>query len=195
MLCQNCGKNEANVHYTQITNGEKKEFSLCSECAMKLGLTEQMEMTDPLLNLRSFIGDFFNDFPEKDRLQKLSGRKQLQCKTCGTTYEEFINDGSFGCEDCYQTFKEPIDRLLKKLHGTSTHLGRKPGVEAKPIVDKVSTKEEKGKVGKENKKADSKKKESKEEKITRLEKELDKAIRDERYEDAAKIRDELKEMN
>ena len=195
MLCQNCGKNEANVHYTQITNGEKKEFSLCSECAMKLGLTEQMDITDPLLNLRSFIGDFFNDFPEKDRLQKLSGTKQLQCKTCGTTYEEFINDGNFGCEDCYQTFKEPIDRLLKKLHGTSTHLGRKPGVEAKPIVDKVSTKDEKGKVGKENKKADSKKEESKEEKIARLERELDKAIKDERYEDAAKIRDELKEMN
>lgn len=191
MLCQNCGKNEANVHYTQITNGEKKEFSLCSDCAMKLGLTEQMDITDPLLNLRSFIGDFFNEFPETERMKKISGTKQLQCKTCGTTYEEFINDGNFGCEDCYQTFKEPIDRLLKKLHGTSTHLGRKPGVEAKPIVDKVSVDKDK----KETSKVNPKKEESKEEKIARLERDLDKAIKDERYEDAAKIRDELKEMN
>lgn len=191
MLCQNCGKNEANVHYTQITNGEKKEFSLCSDCAMKLGLTEQMDITDPLLNLRSFIGDFFNDFPETERMKKISGTKQLQCKTCGTTYEEFINDGNFGCEDCYQTFKEPIDRLLKKLHGTSTHFGRKPGVEAKPIVDKVSVDKDK----KETSKVNPKKEESKEEKIARLERELEKAIKDERYEDAAKIRDELKEMN
>lgn len=191
MLCQNCGKNEANVHYTQITNGEKKEFSLCSDCAMKLGLTDQMDITDPLLNLRSFIGDFFNDFSETERMKKISGEKQLKCKTCGTTYEDFISEGYFGCEDCYQTFKEPIDRLLKKLHGTSTHLGRKPGVEAKPIVDNVSVDKDK----KETPKVNPKKEESKEEKIARLERELDKAIKDERYEDAAKIRDELKEMN
>ncbi len=192
MLCQNCGKNEANVHYTQITNGEKKEFSLCSDCAMKLGLTEQIEMTDPLLNFRSFIGDFFNDYSEKDRLKQVSGTKQLKCETCGTTYENFISEGYFGCEDCYKTFKAPVDSLLKKLHGTSTHIGRKPGTEAKLIVDNVSkNKEDK----KENAKVQPKKEESKEEKIARLESDLEKAIRDERYEDAAKIRDELKEMN
>ena len=29
MLCQNCGKNEANVRYTQIVNGVKKEMIFC----------------------------------------------------------------------------------------------------------------------------------------------------------------------
>ena len=38
MLCQNCGKNEANIRYTQIVNGVKKEMALCSECAEKLGV-------------------------------------------------------------------------------------------------------------------------------------------------------------
>ena len=36
MVCQNCGKNEANVKYTQIVNGVKKEMVLCEECAEKM---------------------------------------------------------------------------------------------------------------------------------------------------------------
>lgn len=38
MVCQNCGKNEANVKYTQIVNGVKKEMVLCEECAEKMGI-------------------------------------------------------------------------------------------------------------------------------------------------------------
>ena len=37
MLCQNCGENEANVRYTQIINGEKKEMVLCDKCSKELG--------------------------------------------------------------------------------------------------------------------------------------------------------------
>ena len=33
MLCQNCERNEANVKYTQIINGEKKQMVLCEKCA------------------------------------------------------------------------------------------------------------------------------------------------------------------
>ena len=80
----------------------------------------------------------------------------------------------------------PNERRYRRVAGADRVRARRAGAHGK---------EEKGKVGKENKKADSKKEESKEEKIARLERELDKAIKDERYEDAAKIRDELKEMN
>ena len=40
MLCSNCGKNEANVRYTRIINGEKTEFALCEDCAKKMGLED-----------------------------------------------------------------------------------------------------------------------------------------------------------
>ena len=33
MLCENCGDNEANIKYTQITNGVKKQMNLCEKCA------------------------------------------------------------------------------------------------------------------------------------------------------------------
>ncbi len=176
MLCQNCGKNEANIRYTQIINGVKKEIALCSSCARKLGV-EDIELP---INFNSFLGDFFNDYAETEFLPMLQ-TNEVKCKTCGMTYNDFINTGVFGCSDCYETFSNPIDSLLKNLHGTAKHIGRGPNGKAEKIKIEDSKNEKK-----ENPEEDKKEK---------LEKELEKAIKEERYEDAAKIRDEIKEMN
>ena len=37
MKCQNCGRKEANVKYTQIINCVKKEMNLCEDCAKEIG--------------------------------------------------------------------------------------------------------------------------------------------------------------
>ena len=176
MLCQNCGKNEANIRYTQIINGVKKEIALCSHCAQKLGI-EDLELP---INFNSFLGDFFNDYAETEFLPMLQ-TNEVKCKTCGMTYNDFINTGVFGCSDCYETFSNPIDSLLKNLHGTSKHIGRVPNGKA----EKISVEENK----------ENKTENIKDNKQEKLEKDLAKAIKEERYEDAAKIRDELKEMN
>lgn len=183
MLCQNCGKNEANIRYTQIINGDKKEIALCSKCAKKLGV-DDLELP---INFNSFLGDFFNDYAETEFLPMLQ-TNELKCKTCGMTYDEFINTGVFGCSDCYDVFSSPIDSLLKNLHGTSKHVGRLPNGKAEKIeVDKDNKDNKSNKVNNvENNKENKKKK---------LENDLEKAIKEERYEDAAKIRDEIKEMN
>ena len=64
MLCENCNENEANVRYTQIINGVKKEMNLCEECAHKLGVGE--------ININMPI-DFSNFLPcsylRKNRLE------------------------------------------------------------------------------------------------------------------------------
>ena len=178
MLCQNCGKNEANIRYTQIINGVKKEVHLCSECAKKMGM-DSMEMPD-LFNFNSFLGDFFNDYMEEELLPSFQ-TSEVKCKNCNMTYNDFIKTGMFGCSNCYETFTNPIDSLLKNLHGTAKHIGRIP-------------KNEKAQI-KLNKKTNKEEKNVKEDKLSKLQKDLDKAIKEERYEDAAKIRDEIKEMN
>ena len=175
MLCQNCEKNEANIRYTQIINGVKKEIALCSNCARKLGI-DDLKMP---INFNSFLGDFFNDYAETEFLPMLQ-TNELKCKTCGMTYNDFINTGVFGCSDCYEVFSNPIDSLLKNLHGTSKHIGRLPKGKAEKLnVENIENKN---------------KKEPAESKKEMLQKELEKAIKEERYEDAAKLRDELKEM-
>ena len=60
MLCENCGNNEANIRYTQIVNGVKKEMNLCEECAEKMGVGN-FSMKMPL-SLSNFIGDFFDEY-------------------------------------------------------------------------------------------------------------------------------------
>lgn len=192
MLCQNCGKNEANIKYTQVINGVKKEIALCEDCAKKLGL-DNIGIPDIAMNFHSLLGDFFNDYVENTFLPSFNN-ETVKCKKCGMTYDEFIEKGMFGCSECYETFSNPIDSLLKNLHGTSKHVGRHPEL-----------KQYKKKEIELNKEIDDKKKynngnnvEEKEDKENskkeKLQIELEKAIKEERYEDAAKIRDQLKEM-
>ena len=176
MLCQNCGKNEANVRYTQVINGVRKELNLCSDCARKLGV----DRIDIPMDFTSFLGDFFNDYAESSLLPSFS-IDNAKCKTCGMTYNDFINTGMFGCSDCYDVFSNPIDSLLKNLHGTSKHIGR--GIKSASLEESQKIKPKK------------QEKDKKKDELENLKKDLEKAIKEERYEDAAKIRDKIKEID
>lgn len=178
MLCENCGEHEANVRYTQIVNGLKKEMALCEKCANEMGIGN-MDFNMPI-NLSSFLSDFFED-SQDSFLPEFTNREELRCKECGMTYDEFIHGGKFGCANCYDTFQNKIDPILKNLHASNQHVGRKSKI-TKPKLNKVdSPKEEPSKV------ASSKTDELKEK--------LKQAIKEERYEDAAKIRDEIKKLD
>ena len=186
MLCSNCGKNEANVHYTHVINGEKTEYNLCDECAKKLGIDE-MDFSMPI-SFSNFISDFFD---EDSLLPSFSGNMITKCPKCGLTYEDFTKKGKFGCGECYNTFSSRIESVLKNLHGSAKHRGRAPQrlaekttklfendndkqdsvqVKHEPLVDKTM------------------------EQIDKLNSDIKLAIKEERYEDAAKIRDEIKKL-
>lgn len=179
MKCQNCGKEEANVRYTQIINGVKKEVYLCSECAKELGV-DALEMPDFSMNFNSFLGDFFSDYMERDLLPSFQ-TEAVKCKACGMTYEDFIKTGMFGCSNCYTTFSAPIETLLKNLQGTTKHIGRKLNSIKEPIKVENTNNKENNKVKEDNK-------------LSKLQKELEKAIKAEKYEEAAKLRDEIKNL-
>ena len=172
MLCENCNKNEANVKYTQIINGEKKEMFLCESCAKKLGINN-MNFDMPI-NLSNFFGDFLGEYEETPFAHQLLGTNELKCKDCNMTYEEFKNTGKMGCANCYETFSNKIDPLLKRLHGSTKYVGRKSNSKKEEIIT--------------SKKGDNVEElESLKEKITTL-------IKEEKYEEAAKVRDEIKKL-
>lgn len=175
MLCENCGKNYANVKYTQIINGVKKEILVCEECSKKLGI-DHLNFDMPI-DFASYLSDFFGGY-ENESILPIIKEKQLKCQNCETTFEQFINNGKFGCAECYSTFKSKIDPLLQNIHGANRHVGR---------LGKVS---ENNKIKKEEN-IETKKEESK---IDKLKNDLKAAIKEERYEEAAKIRDEIKEI-
>ena len=178
MMCQNCGKNEVTFKYTQVINGVKKEMNLCDKCARELGLKD-INFSMPI-NFSSFLSDFFNDYSDSF-LPSFMGTQTLGCKSCGTTFDNFVNSGEFGCSSCYDLFEERITPILRNLQGATRHVGRgyrtiKPsaGAEGSAHAKKTVKKEES--------------------QIEKLQKDLQKAIKDERYEDATKIRDDIKKL-
>lgn len=179
MLCENCGKREANVRYSENINGVKKEMNLCEECSRKLGITDKMDFRMPSLDIPSFFGSFLEDFSTPEFMPFLNEAKQLTCDSCGSTFDDIVNTGKYGCANCYDVFGDRMDPILKKLQGANRHNGR---------LGKIS--ENKVLFEKEDKKDN--KKELEKDKLEKLQENLKQAIKEERYEDAAKIRDEIK---
>ncbi|MDO5556197.1 MAG: UvrB/UvrC motif-containing protein [Clostridia bacterium] len=180
MLCQKCNKNEANVKYTEVINGEKKEMMLCEQCSHELGL-DNISFNMPI-NFSSFLGGLLEDetYNTPEFMPLFQQIKQLKCDNCNLTYDEFINQGKFGCAQCYDVFSNKIDSLLKRIHGSNEYLGRK-AINSQNINKNI-----------ENEKEVDENSENK--KLKELQEDLKKAIADERYEDAAKIRDKIKKI-
>jgi protein arginine kinase activator len=51
---------------------------------------------------------------------------QLACSNCGLTYGDFRKLGRLGCSECYASFSKYLGPLLKKIHGADKHLGKAP---------------------------------------------------------------------
>lgn len=175
MLCQNCKKNEANVKYTQIINGRKQEMMLCEECSRSLGLDYAMDFNMPI-DFSNFLGDLISDYQDTNLLPLLSNPRELKCNNCNMSYEEFLNTGKLGCSECYTNFENQIDSVLKRIHGNTAYNGKKLTSKRKDarVISNVTTKTDN--------------------KLEKLQEDLKLAIKEERYEDAAKIRDEMKKI-
>lgn len=165
MKCQKCGSNQANTHVKTIINGEFKEYDLCSECAHKMGYTNVFaDMENDFSNL---LGSFFTNV--------LPARTQAtRCAYCGSTYPEIARTGQVGCAHCYELFADQLYPSIRRMHGNTTHCGKNSG-----RAEKEKTKPAEM---------------TKEETIADLQRQLDAAVKEQNFELAAQLRDQLKEM-
>ena len=102
MLCERCKIREANIQYTEVINGVKTEHNFCAQCAKEMDFGPYSAIFDgefPLAQLLSGLLGGEMPVQKKDRLS------QITCPTCGTSYEEFVNNSCFGCGDCYTIFE------------------------------------------------------------------------------------------
>lgn len=92
----------------------------------------------------------------------------VRCEQCGFTQNDFKKHGRFGCSHCYETFKGVVEPMLENMHKGSTHTGKVPqkALARKSLYDR----------------------------LTKLELDLTDAIKSERYEDAARCRDEINQV-
>jgi protein arginine kinase activator len=93
----------------------------------------------------------------------------LKCPACNLTQEDFKKTGKLGCSKCYETFYDILAPLLKKIHGTDQHKGKMP---SKGMVTTQLT----------------------ENQIVMLKERLEVAVQQEKFEEAARLRDEIKNL-
>ena len=185
MLCEKCGKNEATYYYHENVNGRVRTLRLCGGCA------DAMEKSDELPKLRMdrFFGDFdpffddpFFSGPMKAMNGLLSGifgdralgsgtqkekREGKVCPGCGSTLRDIATRGT-ACPKCFETFADELAPSIGRAHGKAAHAGHVPA----RFRDRIERRR----------------------KIEALVAEQREAVRNEDFERAAGIRDELKKL-
>lgn len=116
MLCENCGKNEAAIHLTQIQNNEMTTRHLCEACAETMGLSSGG--AGPTAPLADFIAQMGKAIASE------TATTAGTCPSCGLTLADFKKTGRLGCARCYSVFDTSLRGLLRKLHGGTQHSGK-----------------------------------------------------------------------
>ncbi|WP_044023090.1 UvrB/UvrC motif-containing protein [Bacillus sp. SG-1] len=169
MICQECNERPATLHFTKIVNGEKTEVHLCERCAKEKG---EMFMFDgsPAFSVNSLLSGLLNLSPAmKQQEAQIPKQEVLQCGKCKMTFQQFINVGRFGCSNCYETFKDELTPILRRVHsGNVEHHGKIPARMGGTIHLKK--------------------------KLTSLRAQLQQLIQDEEFEQAAGVRDEIRAL-
>lgn len=95
-------------------------------------------------------------------------RDGLTCPQCGITFKQFRSQGRLGCSHDYVAFREELVPLIESIHGELQHIGKVPR-----HVPGIS---------------------SKQYDLLKLRADLKSAVQNEQYEDAAKLRDQIREL-
>ncbi len=184
--CDQCD-NEATVHEVSLRHGVKIEKHLCEGCAASQGIAATPSAPINELIKHYVLSHGITPMPA-------TGKANV-CPRCHTGFNEFRQHGLLGCPDCYRVFEAQLGPLIERAHdGGVKHMGKSPrrmlghstrqagelagpptpeSGEARRIVDL----------------------EERAERLRRIRKKLASAVAAEKYEEAARLRDELKKMS
>lgn len=153
---------------------------LCTECKKNTATVFYEETINPkttelalcpdcakkhgLLSGSSLFSGLFN-IPFSVPKAPSSGKK---CSLCASDETNFIKDGKVSCPVCYEVFAEELERAIKRIHGNVSHIGRSPA-KYKKINDKKRM-------------------------LDDLKRRLEEAVKKEEYENAALIRDKIRDI-
>jgi protein arginine kinase activator len=158
MLCCVCKEKPATVHLTEIKGDKVQKVDLCEACAKNKGVNDSsFALADLLLGLGA-----------SQEIDQSAGGADLKCPHCGFTQADFKKSARLGCPECYKTFVEGLEGLLKTMHKGTRHGGKVPEAlrRTRETADRMKL----------------------------LQKKLNQAIEEENFEQAATLRDEIKKM-
>lgn len=116
----------------------------------------------------SMFQDLFNMAAAPAGLEMGRAHGGLRCGACGMTYDEFMRTGKLGCSGCFDEFYSNIQPMLKNIHGSDEHKGKIPQKSGGRMLKKRE--------------------------IDELRKKLSAAVENEEFEEAARLRDRIREL-
>lgn len=161
--CTACQKAIATIVVMDLTNGAVTGSQhVCAACAEQLGIAQP--------KLPKFSAEMLEDLLGGIKATRAAqGRTRVEaCAGCGMTPQEFRSKGRLGCPRCYETFRGELMPLLQRIHESQSHRGRLPARGGRPVA------------------------ETGDRTLTDLRRRLEDAVRGERYEEAARLRDDLR---
>ena len=172
-LCEKCQKSPATVHMQQYMNGVKTELHLCQECSFKIDVPISLEnifqgFLDQVHTKLSGMPGQGQSTPTNNASQQPRKAPITTCTRCCMTYEQFKSSGKLGCEVCYTSFSTPVKVLIKNVQGSVRHEGKYPQRSGTIIKQKRQ--------------------------VDELRTSLKKAVDEENYEEAARLRDEIRSL-
>jgi len=165
MLCQHCKQNEATTHIRRVVNGAAQEFHLCAACANEAGLA-QLAVPEFGFHLSDLFSGFLGSSLHGQALPS-----PVRCALCGSSLDEIIRSSRVGCAHCYETFAGQLQPTLQRIHGALGHTGKTPATDPAETLRR-----------------------QKEQEVARLRGEIATAVQAEDYEQAAKLRDEIRKL-
>ncbi len=119
MLCDNCKERDAVINLTQVEHDTKVTLHLCEQCAQQKGVETGVAV------LKSPLGGFLASLGQGKTTVLPSPQDGLRCAACGGTLKDFRESGRLGCAQCYGAFDFHLRDLLRRLHGSSHHVGER----------------------------------------------------------------------
>ncbi len=160
--CNACKKALGTSLVLQLEDGELAgEKILCPTCAEKTGIVQGAMIKNLPSVLESLLAQHKNQTSPR-----LARAGEMECPGCGMTAGAFKKRGRLGCKRCFEAFQPALTQLLENVHEGHQHRGRFPGKpQSKPAA------------------VDSE--------LLRVREDLSRAIAEERFEEAARLRDRL----
>lgn len=169
MFCERCKNTEATIHLTEIIKDVKSELHLCENCAREIGLNSKLSNFS--LSIPEMLS--FLDIDEVDEYVNGS-----VCKSCGLSFVDYSRDNKLGCPDCYTYLGDSLKSVIAGYHGADKHTGKHPD---NPSGTIIQTYQKPVMVVPQRS-------------MEELKDMLNRAVNDERYEEAAVLRDKIREL-
>lgn len=118
--CVKCGR-AATHKFVKIDEDQVHDIYYCQDHATEKSPYQKINK----IPLSEILANFLSQ--EQAAQQSVSGDPNLKCDSCGLTFETYHKTLLLGCVDCYEAFHDQLLSELRKFHGNSKHIGRRPG--------------------------------------------------------------------